>query len=105
MTRSWASWPWTSSTSVIGVQPDPPLLSSRGGLDHRHDASAAGRIRGRESIKRLPSPYRSATCSSCDVASSLSWFDPYPADCSTLRNKVRTVTGDQKGLYYQETVR
>src|SRR5208283_217468 len=50
-------------------------------------------------------PPASATCSSCDVASSLSWFDPYPALCSTLRNKVRTVTGDPKELYYEEAVR
>ena len=110
--RSWSTGnrpePATTGTERLppaGSEPAAGITSPC-----RRNACASSDCACRESSCAVPwppasCPPASATCSSYDVASWLSWFDPYPAERSTLRNKVRTVTGDPKELHYEETVR
>ena len=110
--RSWSTGnrPEPATTGTERLPPSGSAAASGITSPCRRNACASSDCACRESSCAAPwppasCPPASATCSSYDVASWLSWFDPYPADRSTRRNKVRTVTGDPKELYYGVTVR
>src|SRR5271157_3158440 len=110
--RSWSTGdrPEPATTGTERLPPSGSTAASGITSPCRRNVCASSDCACREASCAAPwppasCPPASATWSSYDVASWLSWIDPYPALCSTLRNQVRTVTEDPKELHYEETVR